>query len=87
MYYRRSADLLEAGLGDELVALDTAKGLCFGFNSPAASVWRELAMPRTFEHLQERLIEEFDVPKNRCASELVELLEDMTQRGLVELGH
>ena len=40
--YKRKIDLMEAELGDELVALDPDAGECFGFNSIATSVWRML---------------------------------------------
>ena len=36
--YQRATELLEAELGDELVALDQAQGQCFGFNGVATSV-------------------------------------------------
>ena len=36
--YRRATQLLEAGIGDELVALDPDQGSCFGFNGVAAFV-------------------------------------------------
>ena len=45
--YQRATELLEADLGDELVALDQAQGQCFGFNGVATSVWRLLASPRS----------------------------------------
>ena len=43
--YQRAVDLMEAELGDDIVALDVARGTCFGFNSVASSVWRALAEP------------------------------------------
>ena len=38
--YERAAQLLEADLGDELMALDVEGGTCFGFNAVATGVWR-----------------------------------------------
>ena len=82
--FRRSAQLLEAEVGDELVALDPGKGSCFGFNSVAASVWRALEEPRTFDELSERLLDEYEVDRDQCRAELSELLEQMTSGGLIE---
>lgn len=81
--YRRTVDLMEAELGDELVALDPDAGACFGFNSVATSVWRQLAEPRSFEQLRDALLEEYDVEAEQCASELRELLQDLSDKGLV----
>jgi len=81
--YRRSVDLMEAELGDELVALDPKAGTCFGFNSVAASVWRLLDEPKTFEQLQQGLLEEYEVDPAECSNELQRLLGDMSSKGIV----
>jgi Coenzyme PQQ synthesis protein D (PqqD) len=81
--YKRAIDLMEAELGDELVALDPGAGNCFGFNSVATSVWRELEQPKTFAQLRDALIAEYDVQPEQCIRELNELLEDLSAKGLV----
>lgn len=84
--YRRATDLMEANLGDELVALDPDGGQCFGFNSVATSVWRELQQPRTFDQLRDVLLSEYDVDAEQCTRELQELLDDLSSKGLVTTG-
>jgi hypothetical protein len=74
---------MEAELGDELVALDPKAGECFGFNSVATSVWRNLEQPRSFEQLRDALLDEYEVEPERCSDELEALLQDLTARGLV----
>jgi hypothetical protein len=81
--YKRAVDLMEAELGDELVALDPNAGDCFGFNGVATSVWRQLQQPRTFDQLRDSLLQEYDVDQQRCARELQELLDDLSGRGLI----
>ena len=81
--YRRAMDLMEAEFGDELVALDPNAGECFGFNSVAASVWRNLAEPTSFEDLRDALLEEYEVEADQCTIELRELLGDLLSKGLV----
>ncbi|HKP34746.1 MAG TPA: PqqD family protein [Sphingomicrobium sp.] len=81
--YRRAVELLEAELGDELVALEPNAGECFGFNTVATSVWRQLAQPKSFAELRDALLEEYDVKPEQCTRELKELLDDLASRGLV----
>ncbi|MFL6721464.1 MAG: PqqD family protein [Sphingomonas sp.] len=81
--YKRAMDLMEAELGDELVALDPNAGECFGFNSVATSVWRELQEPKSFEQLRDALLGEFEVDSEQCTRELHELLDDLSAKGLV----
>jgi hypothetical protein len=77
---------MEAELGDELVALDANAGNCFGFNSVATSVWRNLEQPKTFEQLRDALLDEYQVEPEQCARELNELLQDLSQKGLVTVA-
>lgn len=82
--YRRIAQLLEADINDELVALEPSQGACFGFNSVATDVWRKLERPRSFAELKNALLAEYEVSEEQCAGELRELLEQMRQARLIE---
>lgn len=82
--YRRSADLMEADIGDEIVALDAEKGICFGFNDVAANVWRTLDQQRSFDELRDQLLHQYDVDVEQCSDELRELLDGMIEKGLIE---
>jgi hypothetical protein len=83
LLYKRRVDLMEADLGDELVALEPNAGDCFGFNSVATSVWRQLAEPRRFDELRDALLAEYEVEPEQCALELQELLDDLSKKGLI----
>ena len=82
--YRRSAQLMEADINDELVALEPNQGLCFGFNSVATDIWRKLEQPRTFGDLKIELLAEYEVSEEQCTSDLRDLLEQMSEARLIE---
>jgi len=81
--YERAVQLLEAELGDELLTLDAQAGECFGFNSVAASVWRRLAKPASFDDLRRALLDEYDVSDEQCTEELQELMQVLVDRGII----
>jgi len=81
--YIKAKDLLEAELGEDLVALDTDDGHCFGFNSVAADIWRLLDEPRDFEALHRALTDQYDVDAGECAAELRACLANLESQGLV----
>jgi hypothetical protein len=83
LVYERARDLMEAELGDELVALDPAGGECFGFNAVASTVWRLLECPSSLSFLKQSLLLEYDVDPAQCEAELNDLLADLVSRGLV----
>jgi hypothetical protein len=81
--YHRAIDLLEAGINDELVALEPERGNCYGFNSVATSVWQQLAVPRSLSQLKAHLLAEYDIDEKTCESELRDLLTELEAQGLV----
>ena len=81
--YVRAKDLLEAELGDDLVALDVDGGHCFGFNSVAADIWRLLDRPQDFDTLRLALMDQYEVDVGECAVELRSCLADLEMQGLV----
>ena len=81
--YKRATNLMEAEIGEELVALDPVRGECFGFNSVATSVWQKLEEPKSFEQLRDALLDEFDVGLEECNRDLRELLESLMAKGLL----
>lgn len=82
--YKRAAELLEAEVGDELVALDARAGTCFSLTPVAASVWHSLEQPKTFDQLTDQLLAEYAVSRDQCTTELRELLDDLAREGLIE---
>jgi hypothetical protein len=81
--YYRTANLLEAELGDEIVALDADSGICFGFNDVASTVWRLLEHPKTEDELRSALEAQYEVQPDQCRSELAELLQALVEKGIV----
>lgn len=84
--YMRAIELLEADIGSDLVALEPKSGSCFGFNSVAASVWSNLATPKTFDQLRDELLADYDVGIDECSRDLRVLLDDMKDQGLIQEG-
>jgi hypothetical protein len=83
LIYQRAKQLMEAELGDELVALDPVGGECFGFNDVAATIWRLLDVPSTVAELTRSLTSAYAVDAAQCALEVDALLAQMVGRGLV----
>jgi hypothetical protein len=81
--YRRATELMEAEVGDELVALQPDLGVCFGFNNVATEVWKQLETPKSFDELKNHLLAGYEVDEQRCSSELQQLLAQMGEQGLV----
>jgi hypothetical protein len=84
-FVRRRAELLEAEVDGELVALHVDKGTCYGFNSTATKVWALIEQPKRLSELQDELLAEYDVDPETCRRQLKELLSELEADELVEI--
>jgi hypothetical protein len=81
----RATELMEAELGDEMVALDVQQGLCLGLNAPATSVWRLTARPLSVGELKSALGTEYSAAPEELSADLQDLLGEMVSRGMISI--
>lgn len=80
----RAGSLMEATIGNEIVALDVNRGQCIGLNEVASTAWRLLEHPTTSQALISGMMTEYEVDEKECARDILELLEDLHARGLIK---
>ena len=81
----RSAELIEAEVDGELVALDVQQGTCFGFNRTATRIWQMLEQPMSLADICVRLTKEFAIDLETCRGQVEALVADMVESGLVKV--
>jgi hypothetical protein len=69
--------------GEQLVAANP-NGASFVLNDVAATVWRRLEQPASFDDLRDALLGEYEVGADECRRDLETLLADLMHSGLVE---
>ncbi len=72
-------------VGGETVILDTGSGQYFALNSAGSAIWQHLQKGCDVPTLCARLQEEFDVSAERCESDVASLLQQLAERGLVNV--
>jgi hypothetical protein len=70
---------------DEAIIMNLHDGIYYGLNPVGARVWNLLQEPRTIEQLQAILLEEYEVEPEICREQVLALLEDLANSGLVEI--
>lgn len=80
---RQSA--ISAEVDGEVVALDAARGVCFGLNLVGSRVWKLLERPTQAEAICTVLMAEFEVDADTCRSQVTDLLTSLHNEGLIEL--
>ena len=83
---RASREVLSRQLDGETVLLDLGGGPYYSLNEVGSAVWDRLAGEPTLGSLVRALLSEFDVEEATLRADLDALLQDLLERGLVELA-
>ena len=72
-------------LDGELVILGLKEGTYYGLNQVGARVWQVIEKPVFVKDLVDKLIEEYDVPRETCTAEVLNLLQELAAQGLIDI--
>jgi hypothetical protein len=75
--------LLFTRVDDDVIGLDSDKGLVHSMNATAARVWEIVERPTTVGVICDRLEDEYDVDPAICAEQVTLLLGELRSAGLV----
>ncbi|MEJ2600005.1 MAG: PqqD family peptide modification chaperone [Anaerolineales bacterium] len=69
----------------DLAILNLKDGVYYGLNSVGSRIWALLQAPVTVMELRDALLAEYDVDVDDCTRELVALLNDLSNKELIEV--
>jgi hypothetical protein len=72
-------------LDAETVVLHYDKGLYFGLNEVGTLVWNQVQQPRTVQEIHDAILREYEVSGEQCERDLIALLGQLSEKGLVEV--
>jgi hypothetical protein len=78
-------DQVSCDLAGEAAILNVKNGIYYGLDPVGARIWNLMQQPRAVAEIQTAITEEYDVDPDRCARDLVGLLEKLLAEGLIEV--
>jgi hypothetical protein len=72
-------------LGEEIVILNSVSGIYYGLNGVGARVWNLIQEPQRIEDVLGVLLGEYEVEPLRCQGELLALLKELEDKGLINV--
>jgi hypothetical protein len=79
----RRVGVIDAEINQEIVALNIENNTCYGLNSVGSRIWRLLAAPIPVGDICATLLTEYNVEPGDCERQVVDLLEEMHDEGLI----
>lgn len=80
-----SKEAVHCDVEDEVVILGMKNGVYYGLNPVGAFIWSQIQEPKRVEEIRNSILGEFDVGKEECEADLMELLEDLLDHSLIEV--
>jgi Coenzyme PQQ synthesis protein D (PqqD) len=78
-------EVAAADLQDEAVILNLKDGVYYGLNPVGARIWELVQEPRTVGEIADAIASEYDVEADRAEGDVVGLVRDLAESGLVDL--
>jgi hypothetical protein len=78
-------DQVSCDLAGEAAILNITSGVYYGLDPVGARIWNLMQQPCEVAEIQNTISDEYDVEPERCARDLVELLEKLLAEGLIEV--
>ena len=78
-------DQVSCDLAGEAAILNIKSGVYYGLNPVGARIWNLMQQPRKVAEIQDEITNEYEVEPERCARDLVALLEKLFAEGLIEV--
>ena len=78
-----SGDLLDG----EVAILNLPDGVYYSLTDVGGRIWNLIQQPKTVHELNEILLQEYDVDPEICSHELMDLLQDLANHGLIIINN
>ncbi len=83
---KASSDQVSCDLAGEAAILDLQNGVYYGLDPVGARIWELIQTPREVREIVSQLLDEYDVEPQQCENDVLALLGQLSQRGLIEVG-
>jgi hypothetical protein len=78
-------DQVSSEVSGEIIILHVKDGMYFGLNDVGAVVWQAIQTPRRVDEIVNTMVEQFEVDRDTCETDLLALLEQMAAAKLVSI--
>ena len=79
-------DVLSSVVEGEVVLLGLRKGHYYTLDAVGADIWRMIAEPTAVNAIIARIGQEYDAPTNLIEADVLRLLRDLAQEGLIKIA-
>jgi hypothetical protein len=79
-------DVVSCDLDGEAAILNINDGVYYGLDPIGAKIWNLIQKPKILFEVIEIICDEYDVDKDRCTDDILDLIKDLIENGLVRIN-
>src|SRR4030067_2387541 len=79
-------EMVSAPMDDEIVMFSLERGMYYGLDNIASAIWQRIEQPISVANLCTTLIDDFNVDRETCQRDTLELLTWLFQQELVKIA-
>ncbi|MBE2268852.1 MAG: lasso peptide biosynthesis PqqD family chaperone [Anaerolinea sp.] len=76
---------ISTDMSDETVILNLQNGVYYGLDPVGTFIWKLIQEPNDVRAIRDAVLNEYDVEAERCEQDIVNLLQELLEQGLVEV--
>ncbi len=80
-----SQNQVSCDLSGESAILNLKAGVYYGLNEVGTTIWKLIQEPRRVGELRDAILEEYEVEPDRCEADILTLLQNLLDNGLIEV--
>jgi hypothetical protein len=80
-----TADQVACDMKGELLLLQTGSGVYYGLNPAGTRVWNLMLEPKQVAGIRDVLLAEYQIDRETCTRDLLDLLEKLASKQLIEV--
>jgi Coenzyme PQQ synthesis protein D (PqqD) len=84
-HFIKRSHILATTLDDEIVMMDSEKGMYYNLDPIGSCIWALLDTPQTLESLCKSLMNDYDIDETTCQLETEVFLHSLAERGLITI--
>ncbi len=84
--FRKTAHQVSCQINEEVAILDLDRSLYFGLEGAGVRIWEALDQPRSVAELCDSVLETFDVSRTECEVDVLQLVSNLQDEGLIEIA-
>lgn len=82
----QAGNQISSDLAGEVVILNLQSGVYYGLDAIGARIWNLIHEPVALQEILAVLLDEYEVERERCESDLLAMLEQLDAKGLIEIS-